>query len=66
MGGVAELAARLLCAWLSMILGSYPLAVGCDGAAWIAAGILLFFLYRKMMKKLDSRIGSESIKTNIS
>lgn len=55
-GGVAELAARLTCAWISMAMHNYILAAACDASAWVVAGILLFFLYRRMIRKLERQI----------
>ncbi|MBE6006834.1 MAG: MATE family efflux transporter [Sarcina sp.] len=53
MGGVVEMAARVLCALIAMQLHSYYLAAGCDGAAWITAGLFLFVSYTSMMRELE-------------
>ena len=49
---------RLICALISMKIMSYSLAVFCDPAAWLAAGIFTMFAYlhgdktdRKEMQK---------------
>ncbi len=52
--GIVELAARAGTAMLSMALGSYMLAVGCDPAAWLAGGIYGAVLYVINMKKIES------------
>jgi putative MATE family efflux protein len=54
LGGVVELVARLAVAAAAIHLKSYTLAVFCDPAAWIAAGVFLTFSYfhvRKDMRK---------------
>ncbi|NCB32278.1 MAG: MATE family efflux transporter [Erysipelotrichia bacterium] len=53
--GIAELAARLIVALISMKTNSYLLAVGCDASAWFTAGILSYFLYRRCLKDLSIR-----------
>lgn len=49
--GLSELLARVVCAFVSMALGSYYLACGADPAAWVVAGVLGIILYRRMVKK---------------
>lgn len=56
MGGVVELLARLAVAMLSMHLLSYPLAVFCDPAAWLSAGIFTGAAYLFVMKDLRKRL----------
>lgn len=54
LGGVIELIARLAAAAAAIHLKSYTLAVFCDPAAWLAAGVFLTFAYiyvRRDMKK---------------
>lgn len=53
MGGVVELAARLICALISMKIMSYSLAVFCDPAAWLAAGIFTMFAYLHVIKQIE-------------
>ncbi|MDO5477287.1 MAG: MATE family efflux transporter, partial [Eubacteriales bacterium] len=54
MGGVVEMAARVLCAIAGMGLHSYYLSAGCDGAAWITAGLFTLFAYRYMIRRLET------------
>ena len=54
LGGVVELIARLAAAAAAIHLKSYTLAVFCDPAAWLTAGVFLTFAYiyvRRDMKK---------------
>ena len=53
MGGVVELAARLICALAAMKLMSYSLAVFCDPAAWLAAGVFTMISYIHVIKKIE-------------
>ena len=53
MGGVVEMAARVLCALAGITLHSYLLSAGCDGAAWITAGLFTLLAYRYMMRQLE-------------
>jgi hypothetical protein len=53
MGGVVEMAARVLCALTGITLHSYLLSAGCDGAAWITAGLFTLLAYRHMMRQLE-------------
>jgi Na+-driven multidrug efflux pump len=55
MGGVVEMAARVLCALAGIYFHSYLLSAGCDGAAWLTAGLFTLFAYRYMMRQLESR-----------
>ena len=55
MGGVVELLARLLCAVIAMRVMSYSLAVFCDPAAWLAAGIFTMVSYFHVIKKIEKR-----------
>lgn len=55
MGGVVEMAARVLCAIAGIRLHSYLLSAGCDGAAWLTAGLFTLFAYRHMMNRYCSR-----------
>lgn len=54
MGGVVEMAARVLCAVAGMRFHSYLLSAGCDGAAWITAGLFTLFAYRYMIRRLEA------------
>lgn len=54
MGGVVEMAARVLCALAGMRLHSYLLSAGCDGAAWLTAGIFLVLAYLHVMRRLET------------
>ncbi|WP_077610928.1 MATE family efflux transporter [Clostridium sp. Marseille-P2415] len=53
MGGVVELAARLVTAALAIRLLSYPLACACDPAAWFSAAVFTGISYRYIMKKVE-------------
>lgn len=53
MGGVIEMAARTVCAAAGIRAHSYLLSAGCDGAAWITAGLFTLFAYRAMIRQLD-------------
>ena len=53
MGGVVEMAARVLCALAGIFFHSYLLSAGCDGAAWLTAGLFTLFAYRYMMGRLE-------------
>lgn len=61
MGGVVELLARLGAAMLSMHVMSYALAVFCDPAAWLSAGIFTGVAYLFVMKDLRRRQAEGSI-----
>jgi Na+-driven multidrug efflux pump len=54
MGGVVEMAARVLSALAGMRLHSYLLSAGCDGAAWLTAGIFLVLAYLHVMRRLET------------
>ncbi len=56
MGGVVEMLARLAMAVLAMHVLSYPLAVFCDPAAWLSAGIFTGVAYLYVMKRIRKRI----------
>ncbi|MCR5053400.1 MAG: MATE family efflux transporter [Lachnospiraceae bacterium] len=56
--GVMELVARLITAFLSMAVHSYPLAAGADPMAWITAGVVAYFLYKKVLRKLREKMSS--------
>ena len=51
--GIIELFTRAGVAALSVRLGSYALAVGCDPAAWLMGGIYGLVLYLYVMKKIE-------------
>lgn len=53
MGGVAELAARLITATLAIRFLSYPLACACDPAAWASAALFTGISYIYVMRKID-------------
>lgn len=55
MGGVVELAARLICAAAAINIMNYTLAVFCDPAAWLAAGIFTMFSYFYVIKKIEKQ-----------
>lgn len=57
MGGVSELAARLVAAAIAMRLLSYPLACFCDPAAWVAAGLFTGVSYLHVMRDLKRKMG---------
>lgn len=63
MGGVAELVARLIVAFISMAVVSYPLACFCDPAAWIAAGSLTSISYLFVMKDIDKKYSNTASQT---
>ena len=52
LGGVVELVARFVVAFVSMYMGSYLLAVSGDAAAWLAAGIFTFFAYHHIIRRV--------------
>jgi Na+-driven multidrug efflux pump len=54
MGGVIEMAARVLCAIAGIYFHSYLLSAGCDGAAWLTAGVFTLLAFRYMMRQLES------------
>lgn len=56
MGGVSELAARLLMAMAAMKMLSYPLACFCDPAAWVAAGVFTGVSYLYVMRDLEKKL----------
>lgn len=49
--GIAELAARIAMAVISIRVYSYPLAIGADPAAWLTAGTFGWILYRRLLVK---------------
>lgn len=53
LGGVVELAARLITAALAIRLLSYPLASACDPAAWVSAGVFTAISYVCIIKKVE-------------
>lgn len=57
MGGVSELAARLIVAVASMRTLSYRLACFCDPAAWMAAGLFTGISYLYVMRDIEKKIG---------
>lgn len=61
MGGVVELLARLGAAMIAMHVMSYALAVFCDPAAWLSAGIFTGVAYLFVMKDLRRRQAEGSI-----
>lgn len=56
MGGVVEFFARLLVALIAMHIMSFPLAVFCDPAAWIAAGAFTAVSYTFVIKKVRKEL----------
>ena len=53
MGGVVELAARLIVAVIAMDIHSYWLACACDPAAWVGAGLFTGISYLYIIKKIE-------------
>lgn len=53
LGGVVELAARLVTAAVAIRLLSFPLACACDPAAWLSAGLFTLISYVHIMKKVE-------------
>lgn len=56
MGGVVEFFARLIVALIAMHLMSFPLAVFCDPAAWIAAGSFTAVSYTFVIKRVRKEL----------
>ena len=56
MGGVVEFFARLIVALIAMHIMSFPLAVFCDPAAWIAAGTFTAVSYTFVIKKVRKEL----------
>ncbi|WP_242840739.1 MATE family efflux transporter [Butyrivibrio proteoclasticus] len=56
LGGM-ELLARLITAFVSMAIKSYPLAVAGDALAWLLTGVFSYILYRFVMKDLYKKLG---------
>ena len=52
-----ELISRLICAAVSMRLGSYAVAVAGDAAAWLLTGLFSFGLYLAIRSKWPERLG---------
>lgn len=59
MGGVVELAARLLVAMIAMKLLSYPLACFCDPAAWVGASLFTGISYRYVIRDIEKKMGRD-------
>lgn len=55
MGGVTELAARMVTAFLAIQLSNYVLSCACDPAAWTSAAIITGISYFYLMKKLEKK-----------
>ncbi|MEI3239603.1 MAG: MATE family efflux transporter [Lachnospiraceae bacterium] len=60
MGGVSELAARMIVAFIAMSTVSYPLACFCDPAAWIAAGLFTGISYIFVSKDIAKKLAPAS------
>ncbi len=56
LGGVAELLARVIVAFIAIRIHSYPLACFCDPAAWIAASAFTGIAYLYVMRSLKRRM----------
>jgi uncharacterized membrane protein len=56
MGGVVEFFARLIVALIAMHIMSFPLAVFCDPAAWIAAGTFTAVSYTFVIKRVRKEL----------
>ena len=59
--GFMELISRLICAAVSMRLGSYAVAVAGDAAAWLLTGLFSFGLYLAIRSKWPERLGRGEI-----
>lgn len=59
MGGVSELAARLLTALLAIRLHSFPLACACDPAAFTTAALFTGISYCFVMKDIRKKTGGQ-------
>ena len=57
--GIMELVARLITAFISMAIKSYPLAVAGDAVSWLFTGFLGWFLYLFVMKQLKEKFHME-------
>ena len=57
MGGVVEMLARLLFAWIAMQAGSYLLACACDPAAWLFAAVFLAASYKRVLRRMEVEWG---------
>lgn len=57
MGGVSELAARLITAVAAMHTLNYMLACFCDPAAWVAAGLFTGGSYLYVMRDIERKMG---------
>jgi len=55
LGGVVEMAARLITAFAAMGLGSFAAVCFCHPAAWTAAAVFLGVSYLRVMKKMGER-----------
>lgn len=60
MGGVVELAARLIVAVIAMDIHSYWLACACDPAAWVGAGLFTGISYLYVIKKIEKSLGKRT------
>ena len=60
MGGVSELAARMIVAFIAMSTVSYPMACFCDPAAWIAAGLFTGISYIFVSKDIAKKLAPAS------
>ncbi|MCR4901490.1 MAG: MATE family efflux transporter [Butyrivibrio sp.] len=60
MGGVVELVARMIAAFIAMNISSYALAVACDPIAWLAAAIYTGICYIFVIKDVQKRLKNYS------
>ena len=58
--GIVEFITRFGCAILSMNVHSYFLAVFCDPAAWLTAGVFSFFAFLYVMKDVEKKLSPSS------
>ncbi len=58
LGGVVELAARLVTATLAIRFVSFPLACACDPAAWLSAALFTGISYVYVIKKVEKKLVS--------
>lgn len=59
MGGVVELAARLVMAAIAIHFGSYLLSSACDPAAWVSAGLFTWISYLFVIKRVEKSLSPQ-------
>ncbi len=60
MGGVVELIARMIAAFIAIHIHSFTLAVACDPIAWLAAGIYTGICYIFVIRDVEKRLAKYS------